>query len=134
MCSHIKETHRNVYSLHVLKIKKWNFYFRIAKLFVSYHIIAGGNSSQLPTMDMVILLLHREKHSPIIIYLWMFIAWFYKLCSIPKSILIFTSLRERQKWIVFVSELWKSLCTFLEPCYERGVILFPYYSSYKINN
>ena len=64
---HIKQTHRNIYYLHVLKIKKWNFYFRIAKLFVSYHIRTGGNYGQLPTMDMVMILLHRAKDSPIII-------------------------------------------------------------------
>ena len=28
LCPHIKQTHRNIYYLHVLKIKKWNFYFR----------------------------------------------------------------------------------------------------------
>ena len=96
---------QKISSLHVLKIKKWNVYFRVAKLFVFYHITASKNWNQLPTMDMVIILLHREKHSPIIIIYPCLLPDFI-IYLLPLNLFLFSLAYNRDKiQIVFISEL-----------------------------
>ena len=89
LCLHIKQTHRNSHSLHGLKIKKLNLCFRIEKLFVSYLITEGGNLSQVSTVGMVIVLLHREKPSPIII-VYEYLLPDFVIYVLPQNLFLFS--------------------------------------------